>query len=360
MNVPIANPEISEQSKAAVVDVLDSGRLADGDVVRSFEAEFADYVGTEHAIATSSGTTALHAMVEAAGIGPQDAVVTTPFSFVSTANAVVHAGAEPVFADIDERTFNLSPSAVEDVLRERDDIAAIMPVHLYGLPAEMDAFRELADTYDVRLFEDAAQAHGATYGGQQVGSLGDVGAFSFYPTKNMTTGEGGMVVTDSDSLAESLRSLVDHGRTGRYKHDEVGYNYRMTNIAAAIGRDQLNRLPDWVDRRREIANELTERFADVESVQTPVEPSDRRHAYHQYTVRVDDRETVVDQLETDEIGYGIYYPETIPAQPAYGLEERYPVAESATDEVLSLPVHPNVEDTNVTQITDSVLKAVEP
>lgn len=359
--IPIANPQISEAAKDAICDVLDSGMLADGEEVREFEDEFAEYVGVDHAIATSSGTTALHAMLEAAGIGEGDVVLTTPFSFIASANAIKHAGAEVAFADVRRDTFNLDPDAVRDVLAERDDVTALMPVHLYGLPADMDAFRSIAREYDLQLFEDAAQAHGAKYDGEMVGSLGDAGAFSFYPTKNMTTAEGGMVTTDDDELAERTRRLIDHGRSDRYEHLEVGYNYRMTNVAAAIGREQLSRLSGWVERRRENARELTDRLGNTPNIQTPSCPGERSHAYHQYTIRASDRESVIDTLESQAIGYGIYYPQTIPNQPAYEnrTDVKTSVARSVSDQVISLPVHPSVEATDIDSIANAVYDGVD-
>jgi len=358
MTIPIANPVVSEEAKKAVEDVLDSGMIAEGEVVRAFEEEFADYVGVEHAVATSSGTTALHAMLEASGVGEGDKVLTTPFSFISTANSVVHAGAEPVFADIDEETYNLDPEAAEEVLERRDDVAAIMPVHLYGLPADMDAFRKLADEHDAYLLEDAAQAHGAEYDGEKVGSLGDAAAFSFYPTKNMTTGEGGMVTTDDDEIAEKARQVVDHGRTEGYEHAFVGYNYRMTNIAAAIGRDQLCHLPEWVEKRRENARALDEGLEDTR-LTTPHEPEGTKHVYHQYTVRTQEREDLKQLLDENGVGYGVYYPLPIPHQPAYDREETYPVAERASEEVISLPVHQNVSEDDIRQIIDVALETLD-
>lgn len=359
MSITIANPVISEAAREAVDEVLRSGMIADGEEVRKFEAEFADYVGVDHAVATSSGTTALHAMLEAARIGEGDAVVTTPFSFISSANAIQHAGGTPVFGDIDPETYNLDPDTVRDIVDERDDVAAIMPVHLYGLPASMAEFRELASEHDLLLFEDAAQAHGAMYDGEMVGSIGDAAAFSFYPTKNMTTAEGGMITTDDAEIAERARRLVDHGRAEGYRHVEVGYNYRMTNVQGAIGRDQLSRLPDWVKQRRGNAAFLTERLSRIEGVDTPTVPAGRTHAYHQYTIRVRDRETTIEALEAAGVGYGIYYPMTIPVQPAYDIEVACPVAERAREEVISIPVHPEVSAEDVDRIADAVAASVE-
>lgn len=354
MSVPIAAPEISTAAKEAVMDVLDSGMIADGEHVRQFESAFADCVGTDHAVATSSGTTALHAMLEAAGIGADDVVVTSPFSFISSANAIKHAGAEPVFADVDPETFNLDPASTRDLVEQHEDITAIMPVHLYGLPAEMDAFRELAAEFDLQLFEDAAQAHGARFDGEMVGALGDAASFSFYPTKNMTTGEGGMITTDDDEIAERARQVINHGRTGAYEHEFVGYNYRMTNMQAVIGSDQLDRLPGWIEQRRENAERLTGRLESVDGIVTPTVPTDRTHAFHQYTVVTDDRKTVKSSLEAGDVGYGVYYPTTIPDQPAYDGGPEIPVARRLGEEVLSLPVHPQVEKTDIATISSAV------
>jgi dTDP-4-amino-4,6-dideoxygalactose transaminase len=350
MSIPIANPQISEAAKEAVCDVLDSGMLADGEVVRKFESEFADFVGTEYAVATCNGTAALQVMLEAAGIGEGDVVLTTPFSFIATANAIRHTGAEVAFADVRSDTYNLDPRDVRAVLEECDNVTALMPVHLYGLPAAMDTFRALAEDYDILLFEDAAQAHGAKYGGQMVGSIGKAGAFSFYPTKNMTTGEGGMVTTDDRQLVERIRRLINHGRTGEYEHSEIGYNYRMTNIQAAIGRSQLERLPEWVKARRSNAEGLIQGLNQVTDVTTPVVPDDRKHAYHQFTVTTKKRNKLRSALEGAEIGYGIYYPKPITDQASYKRENQFSITNSLCQTVLSLPVHPYVEENDIRNI----------
>lgn len=358
MSIPIANPVVSSAAREAVDDVLQSGMLADGEEVRQFEREFAAYIGSDHAVATANGTIALQAMLEASGIGKGDEVLTSPFSFIASANAVVHAGGTPVFADVDPETFNLDPTRARDALTENDNIAAIMPVHLYGLPAAMDELREIAEEQEIHLFEDAAQAHGAAFKNEQVGSIGDAAAFSFYPTKNMTTGEGGIVTTDDQNLAERLRRLVDHGRSHRYTHESIGYNFRMTNIAAAIGREQLQRLPNWIEERRENATMLTDRLSNVPGLRTPHLPVDRDHTFHQYTLRVDDRDAVVRAMTNADVGYGIYYPETIPGQPAYGERRGWPVAECLSREVLSVPVHPDLDDSDISIVADSVTAGV--
>jgi dTDP-4-amino-4,6-dideoxygalactose transaminase len=356
-DVSLANPVIGGREQRRVREVLESGQLAAGDEVEAFEDAFADYCGTEHAVATSNGTTALHAALSALDIGEGDRVLTTPLSFVATANAVRLAGGTPVFADVDARTFNLDPDAAQRRIDQLGgDIDAIMPVHLYGLPAAIDRYRELADRYDAALIEDAAQAHGATYRGEPVGSLGDAGCFSFYPTKNMTTGEGGMVVTDREDVAQRLRAFINHGRDpdDGSVHRSVGHNFRITDLAATIGRAQLDRLPDFVDARREHARRLNEGI-DVEEITTPTEAAYKRHSYHQYTIRSSERDALADALARVGIDTGVYYPRPIHRQPAYDhVDERYPVAERLTDEVLSLPVHPSLDTGTVESIATAI------
>ncbi|EMA49584.1 DegT/DnrJ/EryC1/StrS family aminotransferase [Halococcus thailandensis] len=357
--IPIADPELGEREKERVVDVLDSGQFADGPEVRAFEEEFADFCGAAHGVATTNGTTALHTAVEALGLGPGDTVVTTPFSMIASANAIRLAGAEPVFADIDPETYTIDPHAVEEIVRERD-VDAIMPVHLYGLPATMDHLLEIADEHDLLVIEDAAQAHGAEFDGERVGSFGDAACFSFYPTKNMTTGEGGMVLTDDADVAERAASFVNHGRDpdgDSYEHNTVGQNYRMTSVLAAIGRVQLDRLPKYNETRRANAERLTDELPDV--IDTPVEPDGRRHVYHQYTVRSEHRDALDAALDAADIDSGIYYPIPIHEQPAYrDVERSLPVAERASREVLSLPVHPNLSPSDITDIVNAIATEV--
>jgi dTDP-4-amino-4,6-dideoxygalactose transaminase len=342
--VSIASPRIGESEREGVMNVLDSGHLASGSEVEEFQKEFAAYCDADHAVATANGTAALHAALDAVGVSMGDRVVTTPFSFIATANAVRLCNAVPLFADIDPETYNLDPHSVEDVVRNHDEgVEAILAVHLYGLPAEMDHLRDIADTYDLTLVEDAAQAHGATYEGRRVGTLGDVACFSFYPTKNMTTGEGGMVVTDDADVAARVEQFINHGRDeSGYDHVRVGHNFRMTDLEAAIGRAQLQRLPTFVQRRRENARRLTEAVTDAGPV-PPVEPDDRTHAYHQYTVRSEHRDALTDHFDEFGIDTGVYYPTPIHRQPPYkGLYRELPNAERAAEEVLSLPVHPDL------------------
>ena len=354
--ISIASPDLGEEEKRRVEAVIESGVVADGPEVRSFEEEFASYCDTEHAVGTSNGTTALHTVLHALGIGEGDRVVTTPFSFVASANAIRLCGAEPVFADIDPETYNLDPAAVQEAFDEHDgDIDAIVAVHLYGLPADIEPLAELADEHDAALIEDAAQAHGATYRGEPVGSFGDAACFSFYPTKNMTTGEGGMITTDREDVAERAAQFINHGRDGTYDHAELGHNFRMTSIAAAIGRAQLEKLPDYVEQRRENARRLTDRFEDADGVVPPFEPSHARHSYHQYTIRCSDRDGLKEYLEDSGIDVGVYYPTPIHEQPAYEhVDTDAPVAERTAEEVLSLPVHPDLSTDDVRTIATVV------
>ena len=357
--IPIADPQVGDDEAEKLTEVLDSGWLAGGPEVEAFEREFAAAHEADHGVATANGTAALHAALEGLELGSGDRVVTTPFSFVASSNAIRLAGAEPVFADIDPETYALDPETVDDALSEHD-ADAVLAVHLFGLPADVHALRTVADDHGVPLIEDAAQAHGATVDGRPVSTVGDASCFSFYPTKNMTTGEGGIVLTDDPDVAERVRRYVNHGRAtggGTYEHVSVGHNYRMPALAAGLGRVQLDRLPAFNDARRSNAAALTDRLADAETpVTPPVEPEGRRHVYHQYTVRCDDRDALADHLEAEGIGSAIYYPHLIPDQPAYdGVDADVPVAREAAERVLSVPVHPGLSDEDVTRIGDALV-----
>ena len=352
--ISIADPELGDRERRRVVDVVDSGQLAAGEEVSAFESEFASFCGTDRAVATTNGTTALHAALEALNVGAGDRVVTTPFSFVASANAARLCNADVGFVDIDPETFNLDPNALESTLRDGQRVDAVVAVHLFGLPAAVERLSELADEYDFALVEDAAQAHGAEYRGTRVGGFGDAACFSFYPTKNMTSGEGGMITTDRDDVADAAEQFIDHGRTSGYEHATVGHNFRMTDLAAAIGRVQLERLPAFNDRRRENARRLTDALADADVV-TPTEPEEYRHVYHQYTVRHDDRDALAAHLEREGVGAATYYPVPIHRQEAYAdVDATAPAADRAANEVLSLPVHPGVTAEEIDRIADAV------
>ncbi|MDD3984595.1 MAG: DegT/DnrJ/EryC1/StrS family aminotransferase [Methanobacterium sp.] len=355
--IPIAKPSIADDEIEEVVKVLKSGFIAQGPKVAEFEEKFAEYIGVKHGVAVSSGTTALHIALLAADIGQNDEVITTPFTFAATGNSVLYVGAKPVFIDIDSKTYNLNPENIERAIT--DKTKAIMPVHLYGQPAEMDSIKKIAENYDLIVIEDAAQAHGAIYKGKKTGSLGDMGCFSFYPTKNMTTGEGGIITTDNEEIAEKARVLRSHGESERYTHVVLGYNFRMTDIAAGIGIVQLKRLDKFNERRIENAKYLTEQINKINGITTPFVASQSTHVYHQYTIRVEkSRDELIEFLNKEGIGTGIHYPTPIYNQKLYqdlGFSATCPETEAASAEVLSLPVHPLLEKNDLEKIV-SVLR----
>ena len=360
-SVSIAAPDIGSDAIQRVQSVLETGMLADGPEVRAFEDSFAAYCGVDRAVATSNGTTALHTALEAVGLEEGDAVITSPFSFVASANAIRLAGGKPVFADIDPETYTLDPADVERILAKRDDIAGLVPVHLYGLAADMDSLCALADDHDLFVVEDACQAHGAAIDDDRVGGLGDAACFSFYPTKNMTTGEGGMVTTNRDDVADRAASFVNHGRDvgdgGSYEHVALGHNYRLTSLAAAIGRAQLERLPEFNRARRTHAAYYDDQL-DPFPLETPTEPAGYRHVYHQYTVRTENREALAATLDDHNVDTGVYYETPIHQQPAYETVSTaaatLPNAERAAETVLSLPVHPTLSERDRRTVVEAV------
>ncbi|MEZ5336520.1 MAG: DegT/DnrJ/EryC1/StrS family aminotransferase [Methanolobus sp.] len=352
--IPIAKPQLDETEIQAVSDVLRSGIIAEGQFVADFEQAFAEYTGTEHAVAVNSGTAALHAALLAHGIGKNDEVITSSFSFIATANSILFTGAKPVFADIKSDSFNIDPQLIEGKITSATK--AIMPVHLYGQAAEMDAINEIAEDHGLIIIEDACQAHGATYKGKKVGSFG-TGAFSFYPTKNMTTSEGGILTTNDEIIAEKARMIRAHGSKQRYLHEMLGYNLRMTNISAAIGLAQIKKLPDYTARRQHNAKLLTEKLSGIEGIQCPSVMKNCTHSFHQYTIRTQNRDELSDYLRDNGIGSGIYYPIPIHRQPYYkelGYNDSLIVTEKASREVLSLPVHPGVSDEDIETISNAI------
>lgn len=360
--IPIARPITGEEERRALLEVLDSGQLAAGKQVALFEAEFANYIGVPHGIATSNGTTSLHAALWAVGVRPGDVVATTAFSFVASANAIVFCGAEPLFVDIDPDTFNLSPEALERALDAHPGVKAVLVVHLFGLPADMGAIGRICAERGIVLVEDCAQAHGARAGGKKAGAFGTAASFSFYATKNMTTGEGGMVVTDSDEVARRVRQLVNHGRVDRYEHAFLGYNYRMTDVAAAIGLAQLAKLDQFNLKRRAHAVRLSRQLSAVPGLVLPVEPEGYYHVYHQYTVRHPERDALARWLREQGVETGVIYPIPLHQQPLYREmgygQQPLPHAEAAAREVLSLPVHPGLSEQDVQAVAEAVRRFV--
>lgn len=340
--INIAKPLIGDEEKQAVLEVLDSGILAQGPRVKAFEEAFASMCGVKHAIATTSGTTALHTALLAHGIGAGDEVITSPFTFIASSNSVLYVGARPIFVDIDPDTFNINPEFIEAAIRP--NTKAIMPVHLFGLSCDMQPILEIAEKHNLVIIEDACQSHGAVYNRHKVGSFG-TGTFSLYPTKNMTSAEGGMITTNDDRLAESCRVIRQHGMRRRYYHDELGFNFRMTDVHAAIGLAQLKKLGGFNQKRRENAGYLS---THLRGVVTPYIPEGSEHVFHQYTIRVSGskREGLMAYLQEKGVGSGVYYPVPIHQQTYYmnelGYKQSLPEAERAANEVLSLPVHPDL------------------
>jgi len=350
--IPIARPRMGEDEKSRVWEAMASGSLAQGPRVHEFEERFAAFIGAQHAVATSSGTTALHLALLGRDIGPGDEVITVPFTFIASANSILYTGARPVFVDIGEADFSMDVAQVEAAVTPRTK--AIMPVSLYGQPADMPAIAEIAERHGLAVVEDACQAHGAAIGDRRSGTWG-AGTFSFYPTKNMTTGEGGMLTTDDGALADRVRLLREHGMKVRYHHDVVGYNFRMTDIAAAIGLAQLPKLDGYNERRRAIAARYDR---ELVGVLTPTVRTGATHVYHQYTIRVRGRDAFAERLKERGVGSAVYYPIPVHRQKpfialGYG-DASYPVTDRLTEEVLSIPVHPSLSDEEVTQVIEAV------
>ena len=353
--IAIARPLIGAEEEAAVRDVLASGQLAQGAQVAAFERRFAELCQVREAVAVSSGTAALHLALLAHGIGPGDEVITTPFSFAATANVIVLVGATPVFVDIEPETYTIDPAQVEAAITPRT--RAILPVHLYGSPCDMPRLQRIAAAHNLVIIEDACQAHAATIDGKPVGSFG-TGCFSFYSTKNMTTGEGGIVTTNDPEVADRVRLLRSHGQRLRYEHISLGYNLRMTDIQAAIGLVQLEKLEHFTQRRIANAAVLTERLSPW--LTTPIVRPGHRHVYHQYTVRIPhERDAWVRALAERGVGTAIHYPYPIHQQPFYvehGGTVSLPQAEAAAREVLALPVHPGLSADDVATVAEEVLR----
>ncbi len=351
--IPAARPLIGDDERAAVDAVLASGMIAQGPQVAGFEDEFAAVVGGRHCLAVNSGTSALHMALLAVGVKPGDEVVVPSFTFAATANAVRLAGATPVFVDIEADSFCIDPAEVEAAITPRT--RAVMPVHLYGHPAAMGPLMEIATRHGLWVIEDAAQAHAASLDGTPVGAFGAAAAFSFYPTKNMTSGEGGIVTTACDHIARQVRLLRNQGMEARYRNEIIGFNTRMTDIHAAIGRVQLGKLAGWTARRQQIARRFDEELAGV---RTPPVAAGAVHVYHQYTIRVPgDRDAFAAALAEEGVGSGVYYPTPVHLLPSFGLSELdLPVTAAAAAEVLSLPVYPALTDDDVDQVIAAVNK----
>ena len=356
--IPIARPDIGPEEIAAVTEVLQSGMLAAGRRVVELEERFAAFIGVRHAIAVSNGTIALMCLFEGLRVGPGDEVITVGHTFNATVSSILSTGATPVFVDIEPDTYVIDAARIEAAITPRT--RAISPVHLFGLPADMGAIMAIADRHGLAVVEDACQAHGAEFGGRRVGSFGH-GAFSLYGTKNMTTGEGGLITTDDDRLADWLRLYRNQGMRQRYHHEILGYNFRLTDLAAAIGLCQLDKLERNTARRQAIAARYDAAFADL-PIGTPVIPAGRTHVFHQYTIAVGrDRDRIVAELGDAGIGTGIYYPIPVHRQ-AYvlelGIDADLPVTDRASAETLSLPMYPGLSEEDQAAVIAAVRAAV--
>jgi dTDP-4-amino-4,6-dideoxygalactose transaminase len=355
--IKLAEPFICEEEINAVVDVLKSRNVCQGEKVKEFEERFAEHAGVKHAMAVSNGTAALYCALVAAGVKQGDEVITTPFTFIATANSVLMANAKPVFVDVDERMFNVNAGLIEEAVT--DKTKAIMPVHLFGQSCEMDVINEIAERHGLVVIEDACQAHGAEFNGKRVGSFGKIGCFSFYATKNITTGEGGMVTTDSDEIMVKVKEFREHGSLVRDSYDKLGYNFRMTDINAAIGIEQLKRLDGFNEKRIGNAAYLSEGLKDVKGLVLPVIGDGRRHIFNQYTLRVGSefglpRDELMKVLRENEIGYNVYYPVPLHKQKLYNKGCSLPVAEKAAEEVLSIPVHPGLSKPDLDKVVEVI------
>ena len=348
--IPSNRPILGAEEIAAVTEVLESGMLTHksgaGPFTLRFEEEFAKCVGAKHAIAVNSGTAALHAALLAFDIKSGDEVIAPPFSFIATTNMVLLNGAKVVFADISPDTYNLDPEKVAAAITPQTK--AIMPVHLYGHPADMDPLLELAEKHNIAIIEDACQAHGSKHRGRDVGTIGDVGCFSLYPSKVITTGEGGVLTTNDDDLATRLRQIRTHGEIRPYEYVQLGHNYRMPELQSAIGWAQVKRIPEFLKKRKANAKYLTNQLQDIKEIGLPSEASWATHNWYLYTIRISaprNRDDVQKSLHKANVGAAIYYEVPLHLTPIYRRLFQYkeglmPVSEQAAKEVLSLPVHP--------------------
>ena len=348
--IPIAKPIIGRDVRKAVNKVLRSGNLTQGPEVASFEREFSQFVNEHECVAVNSGTSALHLALLSLGIGAGDEVIIPSFTFAATANSVALTGAKPVFVDIDIKTYNTDPNLIENAITP--STKAIQVVHLYGLPADMTKIVEIAKRHNLLIIEDAAQAHNAAINGQPAGTFGDAAAFSFYPTKNMTSGEGGMIVFKEKDAARLARLYRNQGMEKRYQNEIIGFNLRMTDIHAAIGRTQLKHLSKWSKKRQDNAMTLS---SQLQNVFTPFTPAGFTHVFHQYTIRVPkNRDTFADSLSKAGIGNSVYYPTQVHKLPSFNFLISLPQTQLATETVLSLPVHPSLSKQELRGVANAV------
>lgn len=366
--IPISKPNISKKEIKAVLDVCKSGMLVQGPKVQELETKIAKLCGTKYAVAFSNGTAALHTALYAAGVGPGDEVITTPFTFVATANAILMQGAVPVFVDIAPETYNIDPTKIEEKITKKTK--AILPVDLYGQIHDVKALKKIANKHKLKIIEDACQSINASYKKRMAGSCGDAGCFSFYATKNMMTGEGGMIVTNDEKIARISKQYRSHGQPEhiRYEYFHLGYNYRMMDMVAAIGLVQLDRLETFTKSRIQNAALLTKGLANIPGIIVPTVMKGHRHVFHQYTIRVTnpfplDRNQFAKYLDKQGIGTGIYYPKPLHLYPHLAKylskKDTFPISEQFSHQVLSLPVHPLVSKKDIRHIIKTIRDVYE-
>ncbi len=366
MRIPLSSPDITDHERKLVGKVLGTPHLSLGPMIERFEVAVASYIGTEHAVGVSSGTAGLHLCVRAAGIGPGDEVITTPFSFVATANCVLFERATPIFVDIDSKTLNIDADRIEGKLTPRTK--ALLPVHVFGQPCDMDKIADIAETYDLPVIEDACEAMGAEYKSRKVGTLGRCAVFSFYPNKQMTTGEGGVIVTDDQEWADLFRSLRNQGRTkdgGWLVHERLGYNYRLDELSSALGVAQLERIEELLARREEVAEMYKQRLSRTEGITLPYISSEVKMSWFVYVVRVAegvDRDRVMARLEKKSVACGRYF-SPIHLQPLYRRrfnfrEGDFPVTEAVSRSTLALPFHSSLDEESVEYVCSALAEAI--
>ncbi len=360
VDLKIQYEAIKEEINAAVLSVIESSAFILGPQGKTLEQAIAAYHGVKHAAAVASGTDALHLALRAVDIGPGDEVITTPFTFIATAEAISYLGATPVFVDILPDTFNLDVTQIEKKITKKTK--ALLPVHLYGHAAEMDELMAIAAKHGLKVIEDCAQSFGAEYKGKKTGAIGHIGCFSFFPSKNLGAyGDGGMVVTDDGKLAERMLSLRNHGSKVRYYHDEIGYNSRLDEVQAAILNVKFKRIDKYNEGRRRAAGWYA-KYLTGNGIATPVEKSGCKHVFHQYTIRVKDRDKVKQKLDDAKMSSMIYYPVPLHLQAAYGnlglKAGSLPTAEQAAREVLSLPIYPELTEDQVKTVSEAVNKSL--
>lgn len=359
--ISIAKPILGDEEKKVVAEVLNSGGLAQGPKVLELERLFASYCGTKYAVALNSGTAAIHTALHATGITTDDEVITTPFTFIATVNPILMQSARPVFVDINEDTFNIDSELVEKAVNGKTK--TILAVDLYGQPFDYDEINQICRAHKLKLIEDSCQSIGSQYKNKKAGSLGDVGCFSLYATKNIMSGEGGVLTTDNSDIVEKAKRFRQHGMTGPYEYDGLGYNYRMTDVLAAIAIEQIKKADTFINARIKNAQALNEGLSSIEGIITPKLASYRSHVYHQYTIRITEsykhsRDNLANILKREGIGSGVYYPKPLHYYShiaALGYQKGdFPIAEKISQQVLSLPVHPGISVDDIARIVEVI------